>query len=400
LAALAALVAGLLYLILTGAHVPILRSFAMACLVTLAVFTGRRAISLRALALAAAALMLVAPYEVMGVSFQMSFAAVLALVAGWEWARPRMARLGEGRWWRKPALHVSGLAATSALAGTATLPFAAYHFGNAMLWYVPANMLAVPITALWVMPWGVAALLLMPCGLHAVALAPMGWGIAALLWIAHGVAGWPEAVIPVPQMPEAALLLAAFGLAWLCLWRSRLRLAALLPLTASVVWMFAHATPDLLVGADGRMMAVHVGAGVLAVTQPGASSFEKTAPARVWGLVASAFPQNAVAANGAVTCALGQCRLRFGAVAAELSLAGAAACNGPDLVASSQIEADTCHASWIIDRRFVAQEGATFVTFRPGAPEVTTDRSWRGDRPWVLHPSPSLAAGLPMAQTE
>jgi competence protein ComEC len=403
IAAVAALAAGGAYLLLTGAHVPILRSFAMACLVTLAIFTERRAISLRALALAAAAITLAAPYEVMGVSFQMSFAAVLALVAGWEWTRLRLARLGEGLWWRKPALTIGGLAATSALAGTATLPFAAYHFGSTMMWYVPANIVAVPMTALWVMPWGIAALLLMPAGLHALALVPMGWGIAVLLWIAHGVAAWPDALIPVPQMPPYSLALAAFGLVWLCLWRTRLRLAGLPPLAISLLLACTHATPDLLVGADGRMAAAHVGAGVLAATQAGASSFEKNAPLRVWGQAARAFPPISASADSAVTCAAGQCRLRFGAVVAELAFAVAATCDGADIVISSQIQDGTCHATWIIDRRFVSREGATFITFPPGNPArtvVTTDRAWRGDRPWVLRPSLSLAAGLPMAQTE
>ena len=81
IAALAALAAGAAYLLLTGAHVPIMRSFAMAGLVTLGVVAGRRALSLRGLTLAAAAIILIAPNEVTGVSFQMSFAAVLALIS-------------------------------------------------------------------------------------------------------------------------------------------------------------------------------------------------------------------------------------------------------------------------------------------------------------------------------
>ena len=96
IASLAALLAGFGYLALTGAHVPILRSFAMACLVALAVLTGRRALSWRALGLAAVALMLAAPDQVMGVSFQMSFAAVMALIAGWEMLSPRLTRAARG----------------------------------------------------------------------------------------------------------------------------------------------------------------------------------------------------------------------------------------------------------------------------------------------------------------
>ena len=88
-----ALAAGLGYALLTGMHVPILRSFLMASLFTLAVLAGRRAISLRGLALAAIALMLAEPQEVPGVSFQMSFSAVLALISGYAALRPWLNRL-------------------------------------------------------------------------------------------------------------------------------------------------------------------------------------------------------------------------------------------------------------------------------------------------------------------
>ena len=60
-AAVAALLAGGMYALLTGAHLPILRSLAMAGLVTAGIMAGRRAGSLRGLAIAALALMLATP---------------------------------------------------------------------------------------------------------------------------------------------------------------------------------------------------------------------------------------------------------------------------------------------------------------------------------------------------
>ena len=80
-AAVLALIVGGFYMVLTGAHVPIVRSFAMACLFTLAILAGRQPVSVRGLGLAGIALMLIAPYEVPDVSFQMSFSAVLALIS-------------------------------------------------------------------------------------------------------------------------------------------------------------------------------------------------------------------------------------------------------------------------------------------------------------------------------
>ena len=129
LAALAALTVGGGYMVLTGMHVPIVRSFAMACLYTVAVLAGRRAISLRGLALAAMVLMLLEPQEVPGVSLQMSFSAVLALIAGYEALRPALRALhGSGAWRRRFASHLAALALTSALAGTASAPFGGVSF--------------------------------------------------------------------------------------------------------------------------------------------------------------------------------------------------------------------------------------------------------------------------------
>ena len=178
IAALAALAAGGCYMVLTGMHVPIVRSFAMACLFTVAVLAGRRGVSVRGLALAAVVLMLLEPQEVVGVSFQMSFSAVLALIAGYEALRPAAARAARQRRAGSGASlhHWSALALTSALAGTASAPFGAYHFGRIQLYFVLANMIAVPLTAIWVMPAGLIALLLMPFGLEWLALRADGLG--------------------------------------------------------------------------------------------------------------------------------------------------------------------------------------------------------------------------------
>ena len=375
LASLTALMAGALYLALTGAHIPILRSFVMACLVTIAVFTGRRAVSLRALAVAAAALMLVAPQEVMGVSFQMSFSAVLALIAGYEALRPILARMGPDSWWRRPALHFGGLAMTSLIAGTASLPFAAYHFGKATLWYVPANLLAVPITAFWVLPWGMAALLLMPVHAEGLALVPMGWGIHAILAIARNVAGWPEASVPVPQMPAWGLCLVAAGLATLCIWRTRIRLAGLAPFVAGLLSPVLINAPDIVVCPDAGILAMREH-GRTVVQQSGhASAFEQQAPERVWG----------DAAHDMLTCTAAACPIAIGsATILFVHDTEGATCTGATILISAVSLRDFCPGVPRVDRASVRQDGATSVRIYGGNAFITTDRATRGDRPWVI----------------
>jgi competence protein ComEC len=399
IAAVAALAAGLGYLALTGAHVPILRSFIMACLVTLALITGRRAVSMRALALAAVVLMAAAPDLVMGVSFQMSFAAVLALVAGWEALAPAMARLREAGRWRWLARHVAAQVATSALAGTASLPVAAYHFGSATTYYVPANLLAVPLTAVWVMPWGLAALALMPLGLQALALAPMGWGIAGLLAIGQWVAAWPAARLAVPQMPAAALLAFMAGLIWLCVWRTRLRLAGLAWMAAAAAIAGLAPLPDVVVSPDARLIAAKVGRHVYVAAARGTTRFDREMPGRVWGAPATlAFPAGAAAEGGALACAEFWCRVTARGQAMLVAWSDGAPCGAAVIVSSAAL---ACPGAAVVDRDTVARRGAAAVRLSAAGPVIWTDADERGARPWVIRENVApVPASLPPALTE
>src|SRR6185312_10370242 len=89
-AAFAALLAAAFYLLLSGAEVATQRSFIMTAIVLIAVMVDRSALTMRNLALAALGVMLLAPEAVVHPSFQMSFAATLALIATYERGLPWM----------------------------------------------------------------------------------------------------------------------------------------------------------------------------------------------------------------------------------------------------------------------------------------------------------------------
>ena len=86
---------------------------------------------MRSLAMAAVMLMLIEPDALIGASMQMSFAAVMALLAGHEaFGRRLDALYRRGGWAGRAVAYLLGLVMTSMLAGTATLPFAVYPFGR------------------------------------------------------------------------------------------------------------------------------------------------------------------------------------------------------------------------------------------------------------------------------
>ncbi len=391
--AIAALTGGGVYLLMTGAHVPIMRSFAMACLFTLGVVLGRRSISLRGLGLAGVAILCIAPWEIGGVSFQMSFAAVLALIAGYEALRPRLqAMRGDGGRGRRFALHVTGLALTSALAGTASAPFAAYHFGRVQSYFILANLLAVPLTALWVMPLGLAALALMPLGLEAYSLTPMGWGIAAILWIGRQTSALPGAVWLVPHMPGLGLIVLALGMGWLGIWRGRWRLLGVVPIAAGLVSPWLAVPPDILISPDARLIAFRAGGAIYAEAAGSGQTFVRDSWAAFYGVAEmQKLPAVGEAASGAVNCDVIGCLLapsvevkpalllrRGGSFVAE-DCAQAAV-----LIAAEPVRYGCDPAvPVVVDRFTVWREGAAAIWLTPQGAAVVTDRDVRGDRPWV-----------------
>ena len=209
-AALAALGAATFYLLLSGAEVATQRSYIMVAIVLLGVMVDRPALTLRTLTAAALGVLLLAPEAVAHPSFQMSFAATLALVAGYERGLPwlmagagtplgaRMALWG-GR-------EIVALLIGSMVAGFATTIFAAYHFHRLAPYGVIANLLVMPVVSAWIMPMGILGVLALPFGFDAHLLAAdgrrhrlddrggaVGHEPAGRGWPHVGVRDWPGA---------------------------------------------------------------------------------------------------------------------------------------------------------------------------------------------------------------
>jgi len=150
---------------------------------------------------------------------------------------------------------------------------------------------AVPATALWVMPWAVMAFLLMPFGLEELALIPMGWGLELVTFVATTVSSWPGAVAVLPAMPTWGLVVLVLGGLWLCLWRQRWRLWGLAGLAAGIVALGAATPPDVLVDGRGKLLAVRQDSGRLLVSSRRAAKFSRETwlrrvgqeePAKLW----------------------------------------------------------------------------------------------------------------------
>ena len=229
LAAVAATVAALGYLLISGASPPAVRSWITISLMFFAVVLDRPAVSLRNVALSALMILVVFPDSLFDVGFQMSYAAVVALVCAYEAIRDREEARGGRTGHRGPIMNgllfFGGIILTTLIASASVAPFAAYYFHKSQQYAVLANLIAIPVCNVVVMPAALATMIAMPFGLEWIPLWVMGVGIDLMTWIAYAVARLPGAVGYILAIPTLAFGLMAVGGLWLCLFRTRLRLA-------------------------------------------------------------------------------------------------------------------------------------------------------------------------------
>src|SRR5712692_7084206 len=276
-AAFAALGAAAFYLLLSGAEVATQRSFIMVAIVLVGVMVDRATLTFRTLTVAAFGVLLLAPEMVAHPSFQMSFAATLALVAGYQHGLPWMIQGGKTPLGARIALwggrQVVGLIVVSLLAGTATFPYVAYHFHRISPYGVVANLVAMPVVSAWVMPWGILGLLAMPLGLDHTCWWMMGLGIDWMTAVALWVTTFPGALGRMAAFDAAPLLACTLGLVVLCLLKTPLRLIGALLIGCAVVMMIRSPQPDVLIAADASAAAVRGRDGRLAMVNSGGDAF-------------------------------------------------------------------------------------------------------------------------------
>ena len=256
-AAGAALAGSFVYLLISGGTVPTQRAFIMTGLVLIAVMADRQAISMRLVAIAATVVLLIHPEAVIGPGFQMSFAAVVALVAVYEAFGKRFRAAFEGLGHAAgPARYAVGVLITTLVATLATMPFVLHHFGRIATLGVVSNLLAVPLMAFLIMPMALLGVVAMPFGLEGPFLGVMGWGIGQVLWIAQTMAAWDLAHASFPTLSGPALAAMAIGGLWLALWRSRWRVLGVAPVLAGLLLFPLQRAPDILVAESGRLVAL------------------------------------------------------------------------------------------------------------------------------------------------
>lgn len=390
IAAVAALAGGLFYLILSGGGWSARRAFIMTAIVFIAIIADRRGLSLRNIAIAATLILLTTPEALLHPGFQMSFAAVTALIAAFEWASARANPDRRFDIIAKARRYVVGVAATDTIAALATAPYALYHFNRTALYSLPANIAAMPLMAFWIMPFAVTGLLLTPFGMDAWAWRTAAAGMDVVLSVASTVSRQPGAIILTPQWPVSALIILTLGGLWSAVMTARWRFAGLAALPLSMALVGAAPPPDIFIARAGDNVGVVLhekdAPAAIAVADRRKNRFDARAWAEAAGLapgsVKSMKDAGACDANGCVITAKGGMVL---AVSKRL-LTLAEDCRRADIVIAfypvNRRTAQRCPAR-LVHRRMVWNSGAHAIWIGDRGVKIRAVADARGERPWT-----------------
>ncbi len=388
LAALATLGTAAGYLLISGAAIPAQRAFLMLALVLTAVAFDRRAFSPRLVGWAAAVILLTRPDSLLTPSFQMSFAAVSALIAFapiWQRLLNRGFFSGDGQERSVGLLlasKASGLMVTSVLATLATAPFVLATFHRLALAGLVSNLLAVPLTGLWILPWGMVGLLLSPFGLGDLAFVPMSWGVGILLEWAHWFANLDVGLIYMASFSGGWTALTGMAL-WLALLsRGVLRIGAGLLLLASFWGPMAGEPARAFVAGNARSVAIQSPQGlILYRTRAGSFVADQWSHAQGWQDVLSL---KQAEAQGLIRCDELACvttGVRPIAISQDYESL-IEDCQSAALVISLQASLQGCSVP-LIDYARLKQRGAVAIYAEGAGWDIHEVRAWQGKRPWT-----------------
>ena len=416
-----ALAAATFYLAISGGSIATQRAYVMIALVLAGRLLGRRALTLRNAALAAFLILLATPEALLDPGFQMSFAAVVALIAAYEELTRRRRRTDP----REAAanglilsavsragLWLGAILMTSLIAGAATGAIGAYHFHRIAPLGPLINLIAMPLVSVLVMPMAVLALALLPFGLEVLPLSVMGLALEQVA----GVSSWAQEATPdegvIGALPLTAILLVVACGGVLCLAPAGYRRFSLVPLTLAGLSLTLHHPPDMYISETGKAIALRTAEGKLMVT-PRPASFLADVWLRAEGVSAKERP-NRHLSRRRMSCDEQACIVEAypatggnraqAPPATRDSTVGAPTipaltvslvsdpsaleqdCGRVDMIVTPLTAPVSCAAPYVFDARLLARTGALALYLDPrhGAPpRVTLRPSYTAIRPWT-----------------
>ncbi len=390
IAAAFAIATSVFYMMLIGSPIPAQRAVLSVSAVMVAIMLDRDPFTLRLASFSALAILLFEPESLLGASFELSYAAVICLIAFYEMTRG---------WWqerfrdenlvRRYGSYLLACVVTTGVASLATGPFALYHFARMpLLAGLVANMIAVPLSSILTFPVGLFACLMMPFGLEKWPLWVTQKSLDLILAVAKVTADWEYGSWRGGAVPAWFLAPIAIGGLWICFWRGRMRAFGVIPLAIAAGLLCFVQKPDVLAADFGDLFAVRSADGKLLFSSDRRGKFVRNEWLQLEGASDDydVWPGEGQA-GGLMTCDATSCEYKTKGQSISFVLAPeglTAACTRSVLVFSHlDLGGETCAAP-LKDKWKLYHSGAEAVYMKPEGLRVVSVTDERGSRPWTL----------------
>ena len=248
LAALLSWFASAFYWILSGMNVATTRAFIMTSVGIVAVILDRKACSFRTLTLAMFIVLCVNPADIMSVSFQLSFASVLALVGGYN-LFGSISNPFSGLFGKLCSVMIANFY-SSLVVSCITAPIAVYNFYVFSAYQILGNLAVLPIVSVFLMPMTVLAIVFIPLGSAAWILKLMEYGINFVTWVAASLSCLPFSLLYIGNINWSTVAIYVIGVCWLLLWKNKLRFFGIFILLISLFGEFSKEKATVIFDSD------------------------------------------------------------------------------------------------------------------------------------------------------
>ncbi len=369
------------YLSISGFGFPGQRAFIMTTLAMVGICLDRNPISLRSLAMAATFILICFPESILSISFQLSFAAVIALISAYENSSLFLKNwVAQGRWWRKTIVNFLGISLTTVVATAATTPLIISTFNRFTMQAILGNLLAIPLTSFWIMPMALLSMFSLLFNqfdgiLQDWAFQIWAFGIDLLIRVASMVASLPGAAVLIPSPHPLFSMLTISGALWLALWKQPWRYYGLIPIVLGAFMMLYDHHPDVYMAGDGSVIAYREGK-ILYASSLKRGRFYVDIWARELGITkVEAWPSQIVDR--------GKVRLISETYTLSKELLAKQCLSGLWVISNGYIWR-TCRDSGakITDRYHLKNEGSHFIWIKRGIVKILPMKQYLGKRPW------------------
>lgn len=230
ISAIISLFINFLYLLLSGSSVSAVRAYLMSVILLVSIIVGKFNSSLRSVMFVAFLVLLIKPHLIFSAAFQMSFMAVIALIACVDIVYNKE-KFG------KTFLTIGLL--TSFIAECATTPFSIYNFNNYSFYNVFINSFVTPLVSFVILPFSLLSMFLYPFNLEKILLIPASYLMDFVLFIAKYITEIPNSVFFVASPNIFSMFLMILGLLWFCLWHEKWRYYGIIMyIFAIIIYLF------------------------------------------------------------------------------------------------------------------------------------------------------------------